>query len=184
MKPILEMLGLRPTGAPGGSDAEIAAVRLVTERLAGLEPMRARFLAVFAMVLARAARADLEVSDDERWVMAQILAEHTDLPNDQIDLLLDMVVYRNRLFGASDDYVATRQFKEIAGEHHRECILRCLFAVCAADDSISLVEEEEIRQIASELGFSHEQYTAARAEFRDKREVLRGLRRERRSDSS
>jgi hypothetical protein len=51
--------------------------------------------------------------------------------------------------------------------------------VCAADDSISLVEEEEVRQVASELGFSHREYTEARAAFRDKREVLRGLPRDR-----
>jgi hypothetical protein len=49
--------------------------------------------------------------------------------------------------------------------------------VCAADESISVVEEEEVRQIASELGATHEEYVTARAEFREKREVLRGLKR-------
>ncbi|HSN53872.1 MAG TPA: TerB family tellurite resistance protein, partial [Candidatus Sulfomarinibacteraceae bacterium] len=61
-------------------------------------------------------------------------------------------------------------------EGDRERLLHCLFAVTAADDSISLVEEEEIRQVANELGVEHAQFTEIRAAFRDKREVLRGLR--------
>ncbi len=54
-------------------------------------------------------------------------------------------------------------------------MLRCLFAVTAADDSISLAEEEELRQVASELGLELADYTSIRSEFRDQREVLRGL---------
>jgi tellurite resistance protein len=139
---------------------------------------------IFAMVLARAARADLEVNDDERWVMVQILREHAGLPAEQAELSVEMVAHRNQLFGVTEDFLATRQFREIATDEHRECMLRCLFAVCAADDSISLVEEEEVRQIASELGLTHEQYVEARQAFREKREVLRGLPRRNRSFSS
>jgi uncharacterized tellurite resistance protein B-like protein len=176
---ILQKLGLIPPEKPDELEPDTPAIRLITERLEGLEPERAVFVAAFAMVLARAARADLEVSDDERWIIKQILEEHADLEADQIELLLEMVVHRFRLFGAADDYLATREFKRIASDRHRECILRCLFAVCAADDSISLVEEEEVRQIASELGATHKEYVTARAEFREKREVLRGLKQRR-----
>jgi uncharacterized tellurite resistance protein B-like protein len=175
LKFILERLGLGLDATDTVDELDTPAIQMVASGLDGLVPDQARYLAVFAMVLARAARADLEVSDNERWVMSQILGEYTDLPDDQIELLLEMVVHRNRLFGATDDYVATREFRAMLSDQHRECMLRCLFAVCAADDSISLVEEEEVRQIATELGLSHEQYTAARAEYRDKREVLRGL---------
>jgi len=181
IKSIMDLLGLRPTEADVTplAQEEATAVREISSRLGGLDPERARYVVMFAMVLARAARADLEVSDNERWVMVQILREHAMLPSDQAELAVEMVAHRNQLFGLTDDYVATRQFKEIATEEHRECMLRCLFAVCAADDSISLVEEEEVRQIASELGLTHEQFIEARQAFREKREVLKGLKRRR-----
>ena len=47
------------------------------------------------------------------------------------------------------------------------------FAVSAADDSISGVEEAQIRQIASELGFSLEELVQIRSSWNDKREILR-----------
>ena len=43
----------------------------------------------------------------------------------------------------------------------------------AADDTISTVEEEEIRKIASELGLAPNEYLSIRAAYRDKRAVLR-----------
>jgi uncharacterized tellurite resistance protein B-like protein len=81
--------------------------------------------------------------------------------------------------GVSEDYLATREFRKIATRQNREQLLQCLFAVCAADDSISVREEEEVRQVANELGLTHSEYLAARSTFSEKREVLRGLPRNR-----
>jgi uncharacterized tellurite resistance protein B-like protein len=177
IKSILELLGLSESEGESAPDPqpESTAVREISARLEGLGKDRARYMVIFAMVLARAARADLEISDNERWVIVQILREHGGLPEEQAELAVEMVAYRNQLFGVTEDYAATRLFKDMATDDHLECMLRCLFAVCAADDSISLVEEEEVRQIASELGLTHEQYIEARLAFREKREVLRGL---------
>ena len=177
IRQIFELLGLKDSEAEveGDPQPEASEVRDIGARLDGLDDDQARYVVIFTMVLARAARADLEVSDNERWVIEQILREHAGLPEDQAELAVEMVAHRNQLFGVTDDYVATRLFKEIATDKHLACMLKCLFAVCAADDSISLVEEEEVRQIASELGLTHEQYVEARQAFREKREVLKGL---------
>ena len=51
-----------------------------------------------------------------------------------------------------------------------------MFAVSAADDSISSTEESQIRQIASELGFTHRDYVQARLAYSDRREVMKPLR--------
>ena len=48
-----------------------------------------------------------------------------------------------------------------------------MFAVSAADDSISTAEESQIRQIASELGFTHREFVEARLAYSEHREVLR-----------
>ena len=172
---ILGALGL--AASPNGDGAATAspAVQAVADRLEGLDPQRARLVGALAMVLARAARADMEASEHERALIAKILQQHAGLSADQADLVTELVTHRKQLFGASEAYLATREFKRLATPVELECILRCLFAVCAADDSIALVEEEEVRQVASELGFTHEQFVAARSAFREQRAVLRGL---------
>jgi len=137
---------------------------------------QARWIAAFAMVLARAARADLDISSEELSAMQKIVHEVGGLPEEQASMVAEMAAHRNELLGVTEDYLATREFRRLATAVELECILRCLFAVCAADDSIALVEEEEVRQVASELGFTHEQFVAARSAFREQREVLRGFR--------
>jgi uncharacterized tellurite resistance protein B-like protein len=175
LRKILDALGV---AAPGDRVAAAIppAVQAVADRLDGLEPDRARLVAALAMVLARVARADMAASERERALIATILQEHGELSADQADLVTELVTHRGQLFGSSEAYLATREFKRLATARELDCILRCLFAVSAADDSIALVEEEEVRQVASELGFTHEQFVAARSAFREQREVLRGLR--------
>ena len=160
---------------PPSTSEESSAVTDIVARLKGLPVERARWIAAFAMVMARAARADFEISGPEFRVMEKSVREFGDLDSELAELVAEMAAHRNQMLGASEDYLATREFKKISTEDDRVRLLHCLFAVSAADDSISLVEEEEIRQAASELGIEHEEFTAIRGQFREKREVLRGL---------
>jgi uncharacterized tellurite resistance protein B-like protein len=52
-------------------------------------------------------------------------------------------------------------------------LLECLFAASAADQSISAVEDHEIRRIASELQLEHGDFIAARSAFRQHLAVLK-----------
>ena len=75
---ILRWLGLE-------SDSEPAAVDSLGEiekALTGLEPGQARYVAGFAYILGRVARADHEVSDAESTLMAKLVSEHGQLPDD------------------------------------------------------------------------------------------------------
>lgn len=174
---IFDWLGLGNGNASNErSTDESRSVQDIVERLHHLPPERARWIAAFAMVLARAARADFEISSDEFQSMEKLVMEHGRLEADQATLVAEIAAHRNQMLGASEDYLATREFRKISSEADREGLLHCLFAVSAADDSISLVEEEEIRQVSSELGIEHKQFNAIRASYREKREVLRGLR--------
>ena len=57
----------------------------------------------------------------------------------------------------------------------REELLHCLFAISAADDSISSQEESVVRQIASEIGLSDRDYLAIRSTYNHKRAVMKNL---------
>jgi uncharacterized tellurite resistance protein B-like protein len=151
-----------------------SVARIVAE-IDALDPEQARFVAAFAYVLGRVAHADQHVSEAETQKMQQIVMRLGHLPEEQAGLVVEVAQHQTQLFGATQDFLVTREFTRISNPKQREELLDCLFAVSAADDSITSVEEEQIRQIATELGFSHSEYIAARCAYSDKREVLRGL---------
>jgi uncharacterized tellurite resistance protein B-like protein len=105
--------------------------------------------------------------------MEEIVRKLGHLPEHQALLVVQIAKSQNRLFGGTEGYLVTREFKEISTPEQRGELLDCLFAVSAADDSISAQEENLVRQIASELGFTHQQYVVARSAYSNKREVLR-----------
>lgn len=170
---LLELLGLKDRGpGPVTADPSLGAV---ADRLTGLPRDRALRVAAFAAVLVRAARADLRVSPEENARMVAIVTELGGLSEEDARLVVEMAANDALARGASREYLATRELRRLATAEERRRLLHCLFAVCAADDSITLEEEREVRQVASELGFELEDFTKARSAFREQREVLRGL---------
>ena len=95
------------------------------------------------------------------------------LPEAQAILVVQIAKSQHRLFGGTENFLVTREFREIASDAQRQELLDCLFAVSAADDAISGDEEAQIWQIASELGFAHAEYIKARLAYSDKRTVFR-----------
>jgi len=148
-------------------------VRRIVGELDQLDPARARYLAAFAYVLSRVASADLHISDVETARMVELLVQLGQLPEAQAVLVVEIAKSQNRLFGGTENFLVTREFREIASEAERQVLLECLFAVSAADDAISGEEETQIWQIARELGFSHADYIRVRMAYSDKRTVLR-----------
>ena len=51
-----------------------------------------------------------------------------------------------------------------------------MFAVSAADDSITVVEEGQARQISKELGLTHKEFVQARSAYVGHLEALKELR--------
>jgi len=135
--------------------------------------VHARYLAAFAYVLSRVAAADLHISEAETDKMVEVVQRLGHLPEDQAILVVAIAKSQNRLFGGTENFLVTREFREISTADQRRDLLECLFAVSAADGSISSPEESQIRQIASELGFEHHEYVQARLAYADKRSVLK-----------
>jgi uncharacterized tellurite resistance protein B-like protein len=163
-------------GLPAAEDESSAAtdtVRKIAARLEQLDPARARYVAAFAYILGRVAHADLDISADESGRMEELVVRHGELPADQALLVVEIAKSQNRLFGGTENYLVTREFAEIASLEQKLELLDCLFAVSAADDSISVAEEEQVRRVATELGLTHRQYVEARARYSAHRTVMR-----------
>ena len=169
---ILERLrAWRATASSTGGDTD--TVRRIASELDKLDPARARYLAAFAYILSRVAGADLHVSDAETAKMVALVERLGHLPEAQAIVVVEIAKSQHRLFGGTENFLVTREFREIASDAKRQELLECVFAVSAADEAITAEEEAQIWQIASELGFSHPQYIQVRLRFSDKRTVLR-----------
>lgn len=165
-----------PTG-PGAATAETATVRRIVARLEAMPPADARHLAAFAYVMSRAAHADLEISDAETAAMERHVVELGGLAEADAVVVVQMAKLQARLHGATEDFLVTREFGRIATEGQKVALLRCCFAVGAADDSISADEASVVNQIARELDLSRDQLNAVRAEFVERLSAIQALRR-------
>lgn len=163
----------RPAGSASTSGGDTETVRRIVSELDKLEPQQARYLAAFAYVLSRVAGADLQISDVETDKMVALVSQAGNLPEVQAMLVVEIAKSQNRLFGGTENFLVTREFRGIASEAQRHDLLECLFAVAAADEAISAEEEAQIWQIASELGVTREQYVAVRFRYSAKRSLLR-----------
>jgi uncharacterized tellurite resistance protein B-like protein len=152
--------------------SETETIRKITRSLDRLEPARAKYIAAFAYLLGRAARADLHISAEETAVMERIVSEQGKLPEEQAIIIVQMAKAQNVLFGGTENYLVSREFKELTDYPGRLALLDCLFAVAAANHSISTVEDNEISQIADELRIEHRDFIAVRSRYRDSLAVL------------
>lgn len=167
---ILEWLGLGKAGggAPGGGTD---VVHRIVRELDALDPDRARYLALFAFLLARVAHVDQAVGPDETKEMERLVVAFGGISPGQAALVVEIAKAQNRLFGETWNFLAGRELRDLASEEQKRELLLCLFAVSAADDSISIPEEEVIRNIATELLLTHRDYVSIRSAYREKRSV-------------
>jgi uncharacterized tellurite resistance protein B-like protein len=147
-------------------DNETEAVRRIVARLESLPPEKARLLAGMAYVLARAANADMEITDVEMQAIESVLVE-SGLDQSQAVLVAEMAKLQERTAGGTSDYLVTREFREDSSPDQRLMLLRACFQVAAADGAIGAMESATLDEIASELDVEREQATAVRAQFAD-----------------
>ncbi len=161
---LLRFLGLGGDGA--GRNAEPASLIEIGESLDSLPPEDARLAAAFAYLLARVAGADLRIEDPERSSIAERLEAFGGMGTEQSRLLADTAVRAAELHGASDDHLVARAFRDMTEHDERLRLLRCLYAVAASDETISVVEDNEIFEVATAIGVSRRDVIALRSEWK------------------
>jgi len=139
-----------------------APLRETLEALDHLEPDLARFLAAFAYLLGRVAHADQHVSTEETRAMEALVREQAQLSQDQAMVVVQLAKTSNLLFGGTANFLVAREFSELATYEQKLALMRCLFTLSAADETISMAEEGEIHRIANELRIDHPDLVALR----------------------
>jgi len=138
-----------------------------------VSPERARYVAAFAYLLARVAGVDARVTPDELDLMHRLVQREAALSDEESNVVVDLALRDAKRFGGTHNLDVTREFMALATFEQRMGLVRCLFAVSAADDSVATVEDNEIRRISRELKIEHADFIRARAEVRGRLAVLR-----------
>jgi uncharacterized tellurite resistance protein B-like protein len=159
------------------SAAETATVRRIVARLDALPHEEARYLACFAYVMSRAANADFDISAEETAVMEQFAVESGGLDEAQAVLVVEMAKLQARSQGGTEDFVVTREFRSISTPEQRRSLVRCCFAVAAADGTIGPEEASVVNEIARELDLEPHEVNTLRDEFHDQISAVQAVRR-------
>ena len=170
------MLGVGAPQTAVAAQGDTNTVKRIVSELTAIEPHRARFLAAFAYVLSRVAHADSTICVNETATIQEIVQKLGHLPEVQATLVVKIAGSQTRLLGGTENFLVTREFREIATRAQRCELLDCLFAVAAADGAISTIEESQAGQIAKELGFTQPEYASALSAHAEHRTALRTLR--------
>jgi uncharacterized tellurite resistance protein B-like protein len=164
MKSLLRSwLGIADDTTSGHHDV----LRDVLDALDRLEPDRARYLAGFAYLLGRIAHADQHVSPAETRAMEDHVADEGEIPREQAMLVVGLAQTNARLFGGTANFLVAREFAQSATYEQKLALVRCLFAVSAAEGRISVEEEGEIQRVARELKVEHGDLVRIRLAYRD-----------------
>ncbi|HEX5149467.1 MAG TPA: TerB family tellurite resistance protein [Candidatus Limnocylindrales bacterium] len=167
-----------PTTPAARADAagETATVRRIVARLEAMPPDQARLTASAGYILARAAHADLDISDEETAAIEQQLQRSGALDEATAVLVTQMAKLQAKTVGGTEDYVVTREFKALSSAEQRLDVLRACFAISAASGSISAEETAVLNQIAGELDIDAASLNRIRAEYHDRLSAVQRFR--------
>ena len=142
-----------------------------------MPPEQARLIASAAYTLARAANADLDISDEETAAIERELQSSEAIDEATAVLVTEMAKLQAKTVGGTEDYVVTREFKKLADDAQRIAIVRACFAVMAANGTISAEETGTINEIADELDIDEDVLRSIRAEYHEKFSSVQQVRR-------
>jgi tellurite resistance protein len=158
------------------ASGETATVRRIVARLEELPPDQARLIASAAYTLARAAQADLDISDEETAVIEQELQGPSVIDEPTAILVTEMAKLQARTVGGTEDYVVTRELAALATDEQKVRVLHACFAVGAANGTISAEESAVINQIGKELGLDNATVNKVREEFHERLSSVQAIR--------
>jgi uncharacterized tellurite resistance protein B-like protein len=159
------------------ADALTETERRLLAQLEALPPDVAAHVAGFGYILTRVAYADLDVSSAETEAMRDAVAQFGDLSPQLASTVVEIAVSQARRLGGTEDFLVTRRFREISTTEQRDRLLHALFAVASpGDETISFEENNVIREVAEELGYTLPELNVVRRAYADRMTAVQRVR--------
>ena len=115
-----------------------------------------------AALLSEIVNADNEVTDSERSEYEKQLRKHVNIDEEAMSLLLE------RGQKTADDSIDLVRFTQVLNKHcsadEKRDVIKSLWAIAYADESLAPLEESTIRQIADLLYVPHSQHIKTKLE--------------------
>jgi uncharacterized tellurite resistance protein B-like protein len=146
---------------------------VVARHLEDADPDTVRIVAAIAGLLAHVAYADHDYSAAEEHHIRAELARVRGLTIGGVDAICLALREHIAEIAAVEAPHHARALRELTDRDLRVQVLELLVDVAAADDDICLAETNLLRQMATSLGLTQDDYNAAQARHRDKLRVLR-----------
>lgn len=155
------------------SDHPSKLIRVVAQAMPSADDETHRIVAAIAGLLAQVAYADREYSEAERRHVREELGRIQELSRAGVAEIADLLESHIGEVAAVELPWHARTVRELCERDFRVHILDLLVDVAAADGEVTLDETNLMRQMATSLGLTQEDYNAAQARHRDKLSVLR-----------
>jgi len=123
-----------------------------------------RKLGLAGGLMARIAKVDRTVTDDELNAMVSMIEEHWDLAPEAAMFVANVAV--SSLDVNYDYYRMTREFATITTLEERQGFLVALFVIAGADKNVSFEETEEIRLVSRGINVTHQDFINAKLKAR------------------
>jgi uncharacterized tellurite resistance protein B-like protein len=127
-------------------------IRQALRSLHELDPETSDHLGALAFILMRVARADGSFSPDERARMEEILVRDARISAEHAVLVTEIASQRADVADCGSSYGISRRLRTDLDTERRQSLLRLLTAIAGADGRSCLLEQQEIDQIAREIG--------------------------------
>ncbi len=176
---LLQRLGLRSGKSDSSAGSSLGQATVLARDLeAALESLpaeRVRYLAALSGLMGRVAVADGHISEDELGRMGDVLRAFTHLAETETETVVSLMRDKFTELMGLENHIYTREINELADHSQKLEVLSCLFAVAAADDTISPEENEAVRIIAKGLMLTHSDFINVRSLYRQHLSVLKNL---------
>lgn|GEM_PF-2489136 len=151
------------------------AVETIASALSSIDANRARFLGAFAYLLARVAASDGNICRAEVAEMHRAVSGVGGCSEKEASLVVKLAEIEAKEHGGTQDYLVTRLMKEHSTLIERQGVVAAMLQVAASDGAVEYSEEEEVRAVARQLGFSNSEFLEALSRQREFRTVLKGM---------
>ncbi len=150
-----------------------ATMEKIEQSLEGLPQEEARFLACVALLTARIANVDHEISEGEQKKIHELMMKFFKLPAEQATAVVNIAVASEHSVHV-EHHLVTRRMNELASREQKIEVIRMLFHVAAHDD-ISEAESDGIGSISNSLMLPRSDFLEVRADYREHRKIFKEL---------
>lgn len=167
---LLEILGVKKGDR---QHEELGELHQIVEEILGDQPEeKIKLVTGYAGVLGKVSYADMKMSQVELDRIEVLLKERLGLDGEDAARIVRVMDTDRVTLYSVEDHLYTRLLNDVLSHGEKLDLLTALFAVAAANEAISNLEDNTIRVISKWLLLSHKEFIDARLKYRDHLEVL------------